>query len=171
MKNVVLKTAEVDTPLGPMVAIADETALYLLEFNDRRGLELEKERLKHWTSAVIVPGVTPTITAIEQELKDYFAGTLHTFNTPIILYGTPFQKQVWNALRTVSFGKTISYKEQATIINKPSACRAVANANGANQIAIVVPCHRIITSLGTLGGYGAGVNRKKWLIEHEAGYS
>lgn len=164
----ILKAAWLDTPLGTMVAIADENALYLLEFIDGRGIELEVERLKLRTKSCLVLGTSAPIATIERELNAYFAGNLQTFTTPIVLLGSPFQKQVWHALLGVPYGETRSYKTQAQTIESPSAFRAVANANGANQLAIIVPCHRIITSGGDLGGYGGGVHRKKWLLDHEA---
>lgn len=163
----VLKAAWLDTPLGPMLAISDEKALYLLEFVDRRGLEREVERLRNKTKAAIIPGMTPPITSIEQELKSYFSGHLKQFMTPIHLIGSDFQKCVWQALLAIPYGETRSYSQQAELIGKPSAFRAVANANGANQLAIIVPCHRIINRNGDLGGYGGGITRKKWLLEHE----
>ena len=89
------------------------------------------------------------------------------FKTPIHLIGSAFQKLVWNTLIRITYGKTKSYREQAIAISNPLAQRAVANANGANKIAIVIPCHRIINSNGDIGGYGGGSVRKKWLIQHE----
>ena len=163
-----LKATWLDTQLGPMIAIASETALYLLEFVDRRGLEREVERLRSRTKSAIIPGITPPITSIEMELNAYFDGGLKEFTTPLAILGSPFQKRVWDTLCCIPFGETKSYKEQAEAIGSPSAYRAVANANGANQLAIIIPCHRIITSAGELGGYGCGIARKKWLIEHEA---
>jgi AraC family transcriptional regulator of adaptative response/methylated-DNA-[protein]-cysteine methyltransferase len=97
----------------------------------------------------------------------YFDGNLTEFKTPLFFLGSSFQKQVWEALRKIPFGQTRSYAEMATFIGKPSAFRAVANANGANQLAIVVPCHRVINTNGDLAGYGGGIARKKWLIHHE----
>lgn len=97
----------------------------------------------------------------------YFSGKLRQFNTPTHLIGSPFQKKAWLALIDIPYGETRSYLQQAKVIGNPSAYRAVANANGANQLAIVVPCHRIINANGELGGYGGGVNRKQWLLEHE----
>lgn len=163
----ILKAAWLDTRLGPMIAIADDNALYLLEFLDRRGLEREIERLRQRTQSAIIPGKTSPIQSIEQELTAYFDGKLMTFKTPLFLLGSPFQKSVWNALCQIPYGTTKSYAEQAQAIGKPTASRAVANANGANQLAIVIPCHRIITSQGDLGGYGGGIARKKWLLQHE----
>lgn len=166
----VLKTSWLDTPLGLMVAIASDDALYLLEFVDRRGLERAVERLRQRTKSAIIPGSNAVISSIEQELKDWFDGTLKDFKTPLLLLGSPFQKSVWEQLSRIPYGETRSYLEQAVLINKPSACRAVANANGANQLAIVIPCHRIINSNGDLGGYGGGIVRKQWLLDHEKQY-
>jgi len=162
-----LKSSWLDTPLGPMLAIADEEHLYLLEFVKRRGLEREIERLRMRTKSAIIPGITEPIQSIERELKEYFSGTLQEFKTPLFFLGSDFQKSVWHALTTIPYGQTKSYSDQAKIIGKPSACRAVANANGANQLAIIIPCHRIITSDGKLGGYGGGIAHKQWLIDHE----
>ena len=163
----ILKASWLDTILGPMLAVADDQFLYLLEFVDRRGLEREIERLRIKTQSAIIPGVTAPINAIEQELKSYFEGGLRSFQTPIKLLGSPFQKLVWQELIAIPYGKTRSYADQAKAIKHPTAFRAVANANGANQLAIVIPCHRIINSDGKLGGYGGGIARKQWLIDHE----
>lgn len=164
----ILKASWLDTPLGPMLAIADNNALYLLEFVDRRGLEREIERLRIKTKSAIIPGETNPIASIKNELTAYFKGKAKTFNTPLNFLGSPFQQGVWTELLRIPYGETRSYLDQATAMGKPSACRAVANANGANQIAIVIPCHRIINSNGDLGGYGGGIQRKKWLIAHES---
>lgn len=163
----VLKASWIDTRLGPMMAVADDTALYLLEFVDRRGLEREVERLRKRTRSAIVPGVTEPIRSIERELAAYFDGTLTAFNTPLFCLGTPFQKNVWEQLMAIPPGETRSYQDIAVALGKPSACRAVAQANGANQLAIVIPCHRVINASGDLGGYGGGLTRKNWLLTHE----
>ena len=163
----ILKSFWMDTPLGPMLAVADDQSLFLLEFVDRRGLEREVERLRIKTKAAIIPGKSEPITSIEHELKEYFSGQLKQFRTPIHLIGSDFQKNVWRELISIPYGETRSYSQQAQRLGKPSAFRAVANANGANQLAIIVPCHRIINLNGELGGYGGGISRKKWLIEHE----
>jgi len=164
-----LKTLSFDTPLGSMLAISDEEALYLLEFADYFRLEREIERLKRRTKATIVAGSTHPIASIQTELKSYFEGQLKEFKTLYYLLGTSFQKMAWTELLHIPYGETRSYAEQAERIGKPSAHRAVANANGANQLAIIIPCHRIISSDGTLGGYGGGIARKKWLLELERG--
>lgn len=167
-QHTILKASWIDTRLGPMIAIADEAGIYLLEFVDRRGLEREVERLRIKTKAAIIPGVTDPIKSITLELASYFEGKLKEFNTPLHLLGSPFQKLVWDELMRIPYGTTRSYMAQATSIGKNKAYRAVANANGANQLAIIIPCHRIINSNGDLGGYGGGLTRKKWLLEHEA---
>jgi AraC family transcriptional regulator of adaptative response/methylated-DNA-[protein]-cysteine methyltransferase len=164
----ILKAAWLDTKLGPMIAIADDEALYLLEFVDRRGLEREVESLRRLTKSAILPGTSEPLQSIEKELSQYFEGSLTEFKTPLHLLGSPFQKSVWEALKKIPYGETRSYAEISAAIKKPSAFRAVANANGANKIAIVIPCHRVINSNGEIGGYGGGVSRKKWLIDHEA---
>lgn len=163
----VLKASYLDSPLGPMLAIADDKALYLLEFVERRGLEWEIERLRLRTKSAIISGNTDPIISIKAELKLYFNRTLQTFTTPIHLMGSPFQNLVWDELVRIPYGQTRSYADQALAIGKPSAYRAVANANGANQLAVIIPCHRIINANGELGGYGGGIARKKWLINHE----
>jgi len=150
-----------------MLAIASETALYLLEFVDRRGLEREVERLRARTKSVIIPGKTSPISSIEKELASYFTGQLKEFHTPLLLLGSPFQKQVWDELKKIPYGKTCSYLDIAKVIARPSAFRSVAQANGANQLAIIIPCHRVINTNGELGGYGGGITRKQWLLNLE----
>jgi len=157
----------IDTPLGSMLAIADKEMLYLLEFVDRKGLERGVERFKKTTKSEIIAGYTQPIRSIEAELKSYFEGLLIEFKTPLFIFGSPFQKRVWEELKKIPSGETRSYSEIATAMGQPTAFRAVANANGANRIALVIPCHRVINADGELGGYAAGVARKKWLINHE----
>lgn len=170
-KDMQLLRAEwIDTPLGPMIAIGDENALYLLEFVNRRGLEREIEKLRKTTKAAIIPGKTQVIDSIKRELHQYFRGTLGQFLTPIKMIGTPFQKKVWSELKKIPMGKTWSYADVARGIGNPGAVRAVGSANGANQLTIVIPCHRVINADGNLGGYGGGLERKKWLLKYEATY-
>jgi len=169
-QHLLLKATWLDSPLGPILAIADEKELYLLEFVERRGLEREIERLRLRMKAAIVPGVTEPLRSIELELKNYFEGKLKIFTTPLFLLGSPFQQRVWKELLKIPYGTTRSYAAQATSMGEPKAIRAVANANGANQLAIVIPCHRIINTNGALGGYGGGIARKEWLLQHEVKY-
>ncbi|WP_016917512.1 methylated-DNA--[protein]-cysteine S-methyltransferase [Rickettsia honei] len=162
-----LKSAWLDTPLGSMLAISDTERLYLLDFVESKGLEYKIKRLKINTKSAITEDRTRPIISIEEELKSYFSGTLQKFNTPICLLGSEFQKLVWQELMNVPYGETRSYFTQAKLIGMERSYRAVANANGANKFVIIIPCHRIINNNGKLGGYGSGLDRKKWLIEHE----
>lgn len=169
-KTIVLKAQWLDTILGQMLAISDDSILYLLEFVHRRGLKKEIEKLRARGYAII-PGDALPIDSIKKELTSYFKGELKKFNTPYKVFGSQFQQQVWQALCAIPYGETRSYKEQAISLNKPNSYRAVANANGVNQLAIIIPCHRIIASDGKLGGYGGGITVKQWLLEHEKSFS
>ena len=105
-----------------------------------------------------------------KQLDEYFNGKRKEFHLELDPQGTDFQKMVWQQLQKISFGEVVSYGEIAGIIGKPTACRAVGNANGKNPIAIIIPCHRVVGSDGSLTGYGGGLWRKQWLIKHEKGY-
>lgn len=162
-----LKAAWIDSPLGLMLAVGDDDALHLLSFADERGLDEIVKKMKVQTKSTIVEGQSESIKLIKKELKSYFEGTLKEFKTPLCYHGTQFQKNTWDALINIPYGETRSYKEQASSIGKPTAFRAVANANGANNLVIVVPCHRATASGGELGGFSCGVHRKVWLLNHE----
>lgn len=157
----------IQTKLGPMVAVGDDEGLYLLEFLDGSGAKQKLKRLCDTLKAVIVPGRAASLCTIEEELRGYFATGLKNFKTPLCLVGTAFQKKVWQVLQKIPFGATWSYRQEACEIGCPTAFRAVANANGANKLAIIIPCHRVITSAGKTGGYAGGVGRKAWLLAHE----
>lgn len=105
--------------------------------------------------------------AAKQQLTAYFSGSLTEFDLPLQLQGTPFQQRVWEALKTIPYGRTMSYGELAQTIGQPNASRAVGLANGRNPLSIVVPCHRVIGANGKLTGYGGGIERKQWLLNHE----
>lgn len=166
--ELVLFATWIDTPLGPMIALADSSSLRLLEFIDRRGLEAEIEKLRKQLNAAIVPGDQVVLQQIRMELQNYFDGKSKEFRCPIALSGTPFQLRVWEELRTIPIGTTRSYAEQAARLGQPTAVRAVARANGANSLAIIVPCHRVVGSQGELTGYAGGLARKRWLLDHES---
>lgn len=156
--------ATLETALGPMVAIADETTLCLLEFFDRKKLE---QQVRGMNITAIRNGRVAPIESIEKELALYFSGQLIQFKTPLRFIGSDFQQQVWQQLQKISHGQTQSYLDIATKIGRATAFRAVANANAANRLAIIVPCHRVINHNGGLGGYAGGLVRKTWLINHE----
>lgn len=163
----ILSFERFSTPLGPMIAIGNDEGIYLLEFTDRRMLETELKQLEKHFKSSILPGTNKYIQELKLQLNEYFEGKRKQFDIPLKLFGTEFQKKAWNALLTVPYGKTRSYKEQAQIINRPKAVRAVGTANGCNRIAIVIPCHRVIGENGKLTGYGGGLWRKKWLLDLE----
>ncbi|MFT4094567.1 MAG: methylated-DNA--[protein]-cysteine S-methyltransferase [Niabella sp.] len=157
-----------DTPLGTMIACADETGVCLLEFAERKNLEKELTDLAKQLNATVAPGQNAHLVQLEEELNEYFAGKRRQFDVALFTPGTDFQKDVWNALQRIPYGTTRSYKEQSISINRPESVRAVANANGMNRIAIVIPCHRVVGTDGTLTGYSGGLWRKKYLLELEA---
>jgi AraC family transcriptional regulator of adaptative response/methylated-DNA-[protein]-cysteine methyltransferase len=157
----------IDTPLGAMVAVADDRGLHLLEFVDRRGLERELLALRKQTGSVILPGNNPYLTEIAEQLKDYFEGSNFTFTVPLVTTGTPFEKAAWEELLNIPPGSTRSYSQLAKKVGNAGAVRAIGRANGRNRLAIVIPCHRVIRADGSLCGYGGGIWRKQWLIDHE----
>lgn len=157
------------TPLGPMLAGAAEDGVCILEFTDRRMLPTQIERLERRLDCTFLPGSNSFSEQLEDELRRYFDGTLKTFETPVVLSGTPFQERVWEGLRAIPYGQVRSYAEQAAALGDPRAVRAVARANGDNRIAILIPCHRVVGSDGSLTGYGGGLWRKKFLLDLERG--
>ena len=162
-----LHFTRVSTPLAPMLAAGTESGLCLLEFVDRRMLETQLARVGTQRGAVVVPGSNAVLEQTRHELDEYFAGRRTRFDVPLLLSGSEFQTAAWNALLGIPFGETRSYAQQAALLGRPSAVRAVGRANGDNRIAIVVPCHRVVGADGSLTGYGGGLWRKRWLLEHE----
>ena len=162
-----IRVTRVATPLGPILAGAVEEGICLLEFVDRRMLETQLDRLAHRLRAEILPGTSPHFRPLTSQLTEYFTGTRTTFDLPIVALGTPFQERVWAELRTIAYGTTRSYGEQARRMGQPTAVRAVARANGDNRIAILIPCHRVIGADGKLTGYGGGLWRKERLLDLE----
>lgn len=155
------------TPLGTMLAVADEEGLRLLEFGDRRALENELPLLRQRLKKTVVPGEHPCLTATRKQLADYFAGKNLSFDIPLAPAGSEFQLRAWKILCSIPVGETRSYSWMAEKLGDPGARRAVGRANGTNMMAIIIPCHRVIRADGSLCGYGGGLWRKKWLLEHE----
>ncbi|MEJ2287772.1 MAG: methylated-DNA--[protein]-cysteine S-methyltransferase [Deinococcales bacterium] len=164
---VVVHVSRVTTPLGPMLLGTTDEAVCLLEFTDRPMLETQLGRLSRRLDAVFVPGANEVGRALEAELDAYFRGDRTHFETPLLTLGTAFQERVWEELRSIPYGATRSYGEQARRIGAPKAVRAVARANGDNRLAILIPCHRVIGADGKLVGYGGGLWRKRYLLELE----
>lgn len=162
-----LLSRELETPLGLMLAVADDRGLALCEFLDRPMLPIQLARIQALLHGPIAPGDHRYLDQAGRELSEYFAGERERFTIPLVLDGTEFQVTVWEQLLTIPFGATRSYGELAARVGRPGASRAVGRANGDNRLAIIVPCHRVIGANGSLTGYGGGMRRKRWLLRHE----
>ncbi|WP_410574698.1 methylated-DNA--[protein]-cysteine S-methyltransferase [Amycolatopsis sp. cmx-4-61] len=154
--------AVVDSPCGPLTLVAEGDALCGLYMVDQR------HRPHELTFGAQDAGAD-IFARTEAELKEYFAGQRHEFEVPLAFVGTPFQQLVWAELRKIPYGTTISYGRLADRLGNPAASRAVGLANGKNPIGIIVPCHRVVGSNGSLTGYGGGLERKRYLLDFEQG--
>ena len=157
----------IETPLGTMLALADDAGLRLLEFADRPRVAEESEGLCRRLDATRVHGTNEHLENIAKEVSEYFTGCLRKFKTPIAPLGSAFQHRVWNQLCAIAPGTTRSYSDVAGAIGVAGAVRAVGRANASNIICLVIPCHRVIRSDGSLCGYRGGIWRKAWLLRHE----
>ena len=155
------------TPLGPLVVAANSQALLLLEFADRRMLQTQVRRLATRLRCHFCPGENAIIEQTNAQVEEYFQGSRRAFDIEMSLVGTDFQVATWKALLEIPFGETSTYETLAKQLGRPTACRAVGRANGDNRLGIVVPCHRVIRTDGSLSGYGGGIRRKEWLLSHE----
>jgi O-6-methylguanine DNA methyltransferase len=161
-------TTLIDTPLGPMLAGATDDGICLAEFADRRMLPTQLDTLRRRLDRPIVAGSHPHLDRLRKQLTEYFAGERRAFDVPVIAPGSAFQERTWAELRQLAPGTTVSYEELAQRVGRPHAQRAVGTANGANRIAVVIPCHRVVRKSGETGNYGGGRWRKEWLLAHEA---
>lgn len=171
VRNALLRADWIETRLGPMIAVSDAHALNLLEFAERKALPAELKRLYAHAKGSLGFGRFAPTDQIEAELLSFMQGRSAQFCTPLTPLGTPFSRAVWDILRGIPAGETRSYSDIARMMGRPAAVRAVARANGANPIAIAIPCHRVIGSDGALTGYGGGLWRKQALIDLERGYA
>jgi len=163
-----IRLAWIETPLGAMVAGATDSSICLLEFTDRRMMEAQLSTVARLFRLPLIPGESPLFETLRFQLKEYFDGTRREFDVPIAWPGSDFQKKVWAGLLHIPYGATRSYAELAQQLGlPPGASRAVGHANGLNRLAILIPCHRVITADGGLGGYGGGLWRKLRLLERE----
>ena len=162
-----LQSRQLSTPLGEMLAVASPQGLCLLEFVGQGGLQRELAQVEAARGGPVQPGDSAVLAQAAHELAEYFAGQRQRFGVPLDLVGTPFQLSAWQALLAIPYGQTRSYAEQARAIARPSATRAVAAANGQNKVSIIVPCHRVIGSDGSLTGFGGGLPRKRALLALE----
>lgn len=145
-------------PLGPLLIVADLVGIRGIYFPDHA---------KPTRNASVQAGSNSIIELAQKQLEEYFAGHRETFDVPLNPEGTVFQKKVWGMLQTIPFGDTWSYQKLAQSLDHPKAMRAVGAANSRNPISILIPCHRVIGANGSLTGYAGGLERKKWLLEHE----
>jgi AraC family transcriptional regulator, regulatory protein of adaptative response / methylated-DNA-[protein]-cysteine methyltransferase len=166
-----IKICKIETPLGEMIAGATDEGVCLLEFTDRKILPEEYNDLKKLLNTSIEDGENKHTRMLKKQLKEYFKGRRKEFTISLVTPGSAFQQAVWRELQDIPFGATRSYHEQSVALGNADSIRAVANANGLNRIAIVIPCHRVIGSDGRLVGYGGGLSRKKWLLDHEKKFS
>jgi O-6-methylguanine DNA methyltransferase len=160
----------IPSPLGDLLVTASENGLALVSFLDREGPlpHLEALTARGFTTATPPgPGAVSLRDRAATQLREYFLDRLREFDLPLDLRGTPFQEKVWKCLAGIPFGETWSYGQLALAIGRPGADRAVGAANGRNPLAVVLPCHRVVGSDGSLTGYGGGLHRKRWLLDHE----
>jgi len=158
---------EISTPLGTLIAGATNKELCLLEFQIKERHEKQILKLAESLNSFPVIGINSILELTVHQLDEYFQGKRKKFEIPLVIKGSPFQENVWRELLRVPYGKTITYKELSERLGSPKAVRAVANANGENRIAILIPCHRIIGSNGKLVGYGGGIEKKRYLLNLE----
>jgi methylated-DNA-[protein]-cysteine S-methyltransferase len=167
MRELVFESERVPSPTGLLLVVTDTAGrLRALDWADRQARMRRLLDLQYGCNARLAKTARPT--AARMALERYFMGATHAIDdVPVALGGTAFQRCVWTALRRIRSGRTVSYGELARRLGCPRAARAVGAANGANPICIVVPCHRVIGANGALNGYGGGIERKQWLLEHE----
>lgn len=163
----IVNITHIETDLGLMITAATEKGICMFEFTDYKLLELELRQLSDSFNAPLVQGDNPHFNTLREQIGQYFRGERRNFDIPLDLAGTEFQKQVWLSLLQIPYGSTTTYAKQAERLGKRSAVRAVANANGKNKISIILPCHRVIGTNGSLTGYGGGIWRKEKLLELE----
>ena len=168
--NIFIKVMHYHFPCGEMILGSFDGKLCLCDWPDGRRRASTDMRLQRILKAEFVEGSSNVIETVQQQLNEYFLNQRREFDIPLLFVGTDFQKKVWNELRNIPYGKTISYGELARRIGMPKAVRAVANANAVNAISIIAPCHRVIGTDGSLTGYGGGLNRKKFLLELEKNF-
>ena len=163
----VINVLRFSSPIGSLIACASEKGICFLGFIGQKRIEKQFAEIQKHFNAIILPGKNIHLNKVQKEINEYFEGNRKNFSVSLDMVGTDFRKQVWQELLNIPYGKTVSYKQQAIAMNKLKAVRAVASANGANKISIIIPCHRVIASNGSLTGYAGGLHRKSWLLNFE----
>lgn len=161
-----VRTRQIDTPIGPMTIGATDTAVVLSDFTERKLMPSQLAAVRRRFGPT-VDAPSPLLDRVEAQLGQYFAGTRQEFDLPIEMPGSAFQERVWSELRRIPYGETIAYRELAERVDAPQAPRAVGRANGSNRLAVIIPCHRVIAAGGGLGGYGGGLDAKRFLLDLE----
>ena len=169
-KKNIIKTRRYESPCGTLLLGSFDDKLCLCDWQVEKHRDHVDRRLKRVLNAEFEDGTSDVIEEAVTQLDEFFAKKRQAFSIPLLFVGTDFQKTVWHDLLTIPYGETISYGDMARRIGMPKAVRAVANANGANAIAIFAPCHRVIGSDGALTGYGGGLAAKKMLLELEKSF-
>jgi O-6-methylguanine DNA methyltransferase len=159
---------EIETPIGPMTIGATDTAVVLADFTNRPMMPAQLAAVRRRIGPTLEDSTSALLDQTERQLAEYFAESRTTFDLPIETPGSHFQERVWEELRGIPYGETISYRELAMRVGVPAASRAVGRANGSNRLAIIVPCHRVIATGGGLGGYGGGLDAKRSLLDLES---
>ncbi|KAB2909088.1 MAG: methylated-DNA--[protein]-cysteine S-methyltransferase [Ignavibacteriaceae bacterium] len=166
-----ISISQFSSPIGTIITGALPEGVVFLEFLSEDNPDAQWERLKKKFDGEFTEDKNKHLENLKEQLALYFEGKLKKFDIPVIFFGTEFQKKVWNELLSIDYGKTRSYGEQARAIGKPKAARAIGGAVGDNPISIVVPCHRVIGSDGSLTGFGGGIPRKIFMLDLEKKYS
>jgi len=161
----------IQTPIGEMFAATSEQGICVFDFRYRRMMDHIMKRVQTALGSEVQEGNHQHLQTLTTQISEYFLGTRQSFDVPLHLIGTPFQIKVWQGLREIPYAETRSYKRQSLVLGDEKAIRAVARANGENGLAIIIPCHRVIGENGSLVGYGGGLHRKQWLLEHERKHS
>jgi AraC family transcriptional regulator of adaptative response/methylated-DNA-[protein]-cysteine methyltransferase len=161
----------IDTPVGKMCIGATDAGICLFDFQYRKSIDSIMKRIETLSGDKFAEGEHAHFSTLEGQVNEYFLGLRKEFDLPLHLLGTPFQRSVWEGLLQIPYAETRSYKQQSIFLGNEKAIRAVAGANGENGIAIIIPCHRVIGENGSLTGYGGGLPRKKWLLDHERKHS
>lgn len=162
----------IKTPVGPMIALASGKGLCALEFDKPGRMELLARRLARWHGTHVIKEANHPILALTKHwLRDYFKGRFGNLKTPPLdIRGTAFEKRFWRGLMKLKLGQIVSYARMAKKLGKPKAARAVGRASARSPVALIIPCHRLVGSTGSLTGYGGGTDKKRWLLEHEKAF-
>jgi AraC family transcriptional regulator of adaptative response/methylated-DNA-[protein]-cysteine methyltransferase len=164
-------TSRINTPAGEMTAASVDDGICLLSFGSVDDSKIDFDFLKNHFNSGVLEGTNKHLQLLSSQLEEYFSGKRQVFSVPLVTPGTAFRQAVWKELLSIEYGTTRTYSQQAAAMGNLNSIRAVAAANGANRIAVLIPCHRVIGADGSLTGYAGGLDKKRWLLEHERKHS